>query len=82
MHTGSVHEDNLRRRMDAFARGQFHHAFNAVAGGLGLGGDNGDLFTAEGVQERALAHVGPAEDGDESGFQRAWLLSECTASPG
>jgi hypothetical protein len=41
---------------------------------LRLGGDNGYLFAGEGVEERAFADVGPAENGDKSGFQRGLVL--------
>ena len=53
----------------SFVRGDLDHAHDAVARGLRLGGDNGHLFAGEGVEERAFADVGPAENGDESGFQ-------------
>ncbi len=52
--------------MNAFSRRDFDHAGNAIARGLRLGGDDGDLFAGESVEQRALAGVGPAEDGDES----------------
>ena len=40
------------------------HAQDALAGGLGLVGDDRDLLAHERVDERGLAGVGPADDGD------------------
>ena len=45
-----------------------HHAADAVPGGLGLGGDNGDLLPHQGVGQSGFAHVGPAGNGDHGGF--------------
>ena len=53
-------------RVHALARGNLDHSGDAVAGGLRLGGDDGHLFADEGVEQRAFAHVGPAENGDKS----------------
>jgi hypothetical protein len=41
-----------------------HHAVDAVAGGLGLVGDDGHLLPHQGVGEAGLAHIGPSADGD------------------
>ena len=43
-----------------------HHAVDAVPGGLGLVGDDGDLFAHQGVGQAGFAHVGAAADGDHS----------------
>ena len=67
---GGVYEYDLGGGMLAFAGGNFEHSGNAVAGGLGLGGDDGYLFAGEGVEEGALSGVGPAENGDKSRFQK------------
>ena len=63
---GSIDKDDLRGGICVFARGNLDHAHDAVARGLRLGGDNGYLFAGEGVEERAFADVGPAENGDKS----------------
>ena len=39
---------------------------NTAAGGLRLGADDGEFLADQPVEERALAHVGPADDGDEA----------------
>jgi hypothetical protein len=52
--------------MNAFARRNLDHPGYAVAGGLGLGGDNGHFFAGKGVEQRAFAHVGPSENGYKS----------------
>jgi hypothetical protein len=70
MDAGSIDEDDLRRRMYALQRRNLDHPGDAVARGLRLGGDNGHLFAGESVEQRAFADVGPAENGDKSGFQR------------
>ena len=41
---GSINKDNLRSRMHAFVRRNFDHSRDAVASGLWLGGDDGNLF--------------------------------------
>ena len=45
-----------------------HHAADAISGGLGLGGDDGDLFAHQGVGQGRFAHVGPSGDGNHRGF--------------
>ena len=42
---------------------------NAVARGLRLGRNDGQLLAHQGIQERALARVGAAENADESGVE-------------
>ena len=42
------------------------HAGDAVARRLRLVGRDADLLAHEGVQQRGLAHVGAADDGDEA----------------
>ncbi len=76
---GSIDKDDLRSRMHALARRNLDDSGDAVTGGLRLGGDDGDFFAGEGVEQRAFADVGPAEYGDESGFQRGALLSSIIA---
>ena len=45
-----------------------HHAVDAVAGGLGLLGYNGDLFAHQRVGQAGLAHIGPSAHGDHGSF--------------
>ena len=45
-----------------------HHAVNAVAGGLGLVRNDGDLLAHQRVGQAGLAHVGSSAHGDHSGF--------------
>lgn len=40
---------------------------DAVAGGLGLIGDDGNLLPHQGVGQGGLSHVGPPHDGDHAG---------------
>ena len=58
---GGVQEDEL-------AALPVHHRADAVAGGLGLVGDDGDLLAHQGVGQGGLTHVGAAHDADHSGF--------------
>ena len=46
-----------------------HNAHDAVAGGLGAVGDDGDLLADEGVHQRGLAHIGTANDGHKTGTE-------------
>ena len=56
------------------AAGAVDHGQDAVARGLGLVGDDRDLLADQPVDERGLAHVGPADHGDEAGAEgRRWL---------
>ena len=64
-----IHKNDLRRGMNLLARSHFQHADDAVARGLRLGRDNGDLFAGERVQQRAFAGIGPAENCNKSRFQ-------------
>ena len=43
------------------------YSHNPVPGGLGLGGDDGQPLAYEGVHQCGFAHVGVADDVDESG---------------
>jgi len=60
MNAGRVHKNQLRclSRQDAQL---------TAAGRLRPRGDGGDLLPQQGVDERGLAHVGLAQDGDETG---------------
>ena len=49
-----------------FARGHFHHSLNARPRGLRFCGHNGDLLAGERIQQRALARIRPADDGNKS----------------
>ena len=66
VHAGSVDKDDLCRGMNLLARFHFQHSDDAVARGLRLGRDDGDLLAGKGVQQRAFAGVGPAENGNKS----------------
>src|ERR1039457_7001702 len=61
---GGVEEDDL-------GIGEGEHALDGGAGGLGFVGDDGDLGADELVQQRGLAGVGAAQDGDEAGLHGA-----------
>src|SRR5690606_3515880 len=58
-----VEEGNLGVR-------QGEHAQDAVSRGLRLGRDDGDLLAEQAVEQRALAHVRPADDRAEAGSVR------------
>ena len=75
MHPRRIEKDNLRRRVNALARGNLHDAGDAVARGLRLGGDNRHFFARQGVQQRAFADVRPAQNSDKSRFH------ECNQTP-
>ena len=44
-------------------------ALNAIAGGLGLGRDDGDFLADERIDERGFAGVGTPDDRDETGLE-------------
>ncbi len=69
VHTGCIHKNDLRRRMNLLARRHFQHAENTVARGLRLGRDDGHLFAGQRVQQRAFAGIGPTENCNKSRFQ-------------
>ena len=48
---------------------QLHHGGDAVAGGLGFIGNNGDLLPHDGVGEGGFTHIGPTADGNHSSFR-------------
>ena len=51
---------------------------NAVARGLGLGADDGQLLADQGVQKRGFAGVGTAQYADESGVKGHKGLRSCS----
>ena len=57
------------------------HPLDGVAGGLGLVGDDGDLLPHQSVEQRGLAHIGPAQDRYEAGtvlfLQISYSFSSC-----
>jgi hypothetical protein len=57
--TGKVEEDDL-------AAGLGEDAHDPVAGGLRPLRDDGDLVAEEGVEQGALAGVGPSDQGDRA----------------
>ena len=67
---GRVYQDDL----SVFA---IQDALNAIAGGLGLGRDDGDFLADEGIDECGFARVGAAYDCDETGFEGHRLVN-CT----
>ena len=62
-HPRGVHEHDLRRAADGDAE-------HPVAGGLRFRGDDGNLGSDQAVEERGLAGVGRAEEGDETAALR------------
>src|ERR1039458_4752093 len=70
--TGRIYKNDLRGRVCTLVGRDLDHAHDAIARGLRLGGDDGPLFGGKGVEERAFADVGPAENGNKSRFQ--WVV--------
>ena len=75
VNAGGIDEDELGggvafRLLGLFEGGQLQDAEDAVAGGLGLVGDDGELLAEKRVEERGLAGVGTADDGDETRAER------------
>jgi hypothetical protein len=66
VHAWRIDEDNLRRRMLALAGRNFYDALNPGPRGLRLRGHNRDLLAGERIQQRALARIRPADDGNKS----------------
>ena len=58
VHAGRVDKDDLCRGMNAFARGHLNYAGDAVTRGLGLGGDDGDLFPVSALSSVLLPTLG------------------------
>ncbi len=66
-----------------FSRRHLHHPDDAIARRLRLGRDNSHLLARKGVQQRAFAHIGPAQNCNESRFQTSrspFLLSRTDRS--
>lgn len=59
MDAGGVYEDDL-----GLVGGE--DAFEAVAGGLGSGGGDGDFLADEGVHQGGFANVRPSDNADEA----------------
>ena len=59
---------------DDLAFGRIDDALNAVAGGLRLGGDDGDFLADEAIEQRGFSGVRAANDGDEAGVFVTVLL--------
>ena len=71
VHAGRIHQHHLRRGMARLALGlllqrHLEHAVDACTRGLRLVGHDGELLPQQRIQQRGLARVGPADDGDES----------------
>ncbi len=64
----SIDQDDLRG-VPAFALGKVDDALNAVARGLRLGRDDGELFAHKRIEQRGLASVRTAENADETGAE-------------
>ena len=62
MIAGGIHEDIL----DILTG---HDAADAVTGGLGLVGNDGDLLANEEIRQSGLAHIGAATNGDHCSFR-------------
>ena len=68
---GGVDEDDLGGGMAGVGlgllfEGDFEHAVDAGAGGLGLMCDDGQLLAQKGVEQRGFAGIGAADDRDET----------------
>jgi hypothetical protein len=59
-HTRGVEEDHLRLFL-------VENTQHPVTGGLGLGGDDGELLPQKRVEQGGLPYVGPTDDGHVSG---------------
>ena len=51
------------------------HAGDFISCGLGVGGDDGNLFTQQGVHEGRFPYVRPAYQGGEAGME--FFISFC-----
>ena len=69
VHSRSIDQHDLRRRRLPFALGNVNDALNAVARGLRLGRDDGQLLAHQRIEQRGLARVGAAENADETGAE-------------
>ena len=66
--TGARLVQARRVEQDILRIAAVHDAVDAVARGLRLAGDDGDLLAHQRVCQTGLADVRPAADGDHSGF--------------
>ena len=66
VNSGSVHQNDLSGGALGLAL-DVDDSLNAIARGLRLARDDGEFFADQRVQQRGLARVGAADDGDESG---------------
>ncbi len=68
MNAWSVDQNDLAAQLTLLL-GNVNDPQNAVARGLGLGADDGQLLADQGIQERGFAGVGTAQNADESGVK-------------
>ena len=68
MDPGCVDEHDLSTALP-FAFGNVDDALNPVPRGLGLGGNDRELFAYERIEQRGLARVGAAENTNETGAE-------------
>src|SRR5208283_3348736 len=66
VHAGSIDEHNLSAAL-ALAFRNMNDALNTVARSLRLGGDDGQFFADQRVEQRGLARVGAAENANKTG---------------
>ena len=74
MYTGGIDEYNLPARFG-------ENAQDTMAGGLWLGGDDGQLLADDPVEQRRLADVGSAEDGNSAGDSAGRTILTVGAGP-
>ena len=87
MNSGRVDEHDLPG-FASLLLGDVDDSENAVARGLGLRRNDGQLLAHQRIQQRALARIGPSENANESGVKGheyrllasgCWLLANCRA---
>ncbi len=71
VNAGRVDQDDLRRGMAGlalvfFLERNLEHSVDAGARGLRFVGDDCELLPEQGIEQRGLARVGAADDGDET----------------
>ena len=82
VHAGRIHQHHLRRRMPRLALGlllqrNLKHAMNPRPRRLRLVRDDGELLPQQGIQQRGLAGVRPANDRDETRAKGHSLIMRC-----
>ena len=80
VYAGRIDENDLPGRTLAAFRSTLTNPLNAIARGLRLARDDGELFADQRVQQRRFACVGTADDGDESGAECHCLVRSDSCS--